>query len=158
MHLSKIFILTSDSLDEKSFRSTKCSLFLCLGISWIWVATPPVDMGLLPWMESFPMRPESPGTIHSMHGQSQPTKQAWDGRGERITFSPLAGPSRSGCKHAGRVLWAGLYCSRKHRTCSVDKRKTPVQSPAVASPDPHWATPVRNTFGGFELALAPCLA
>ena len=75
-----------------------------------------------------------------------------------MAFSPLAGPSRSGCKHAGRVLWAGLPCGREHRTCSVDKRKTPVQSPDVASPAPHWATPARNILGDFKLASASGLA
>lgn len=40
-----------------------------------------------------------------------------------MAFSPLAGPSRSGCKHAGRVLRLGLHRRRRHRTRSVDKRK-----------------------------------
>lgn len=64
----------------------------------------------------------------------------------------------SGCKHTGRALWAGLPCSRKHRIRSVDKWKTPVQSPDVADPAPGGATPVRNIRGDCKLALASFLA
>lgn len=138
-------------------KHTVASLSVCWNFmdgGWErWADTLTVDTDLPPWMESFPRRPESPRTVHSMRGQSQLTRYAWDGHGERMAFSPLAGPSRSGCKHAGRVLWAGLHRSRRHRTCSADKRKTPVQSPDVASPAPHWATPVRSILGEFELAL-----
>lgn len=154
-----------ENIYSKQWDIVERHMVFCLSRCWnfmdwggeCWVDTLPVDMGLPPWLESLPMSPESLGTIHSMHGQSRPTKQAWDGHGERIAFSPLAGPSRSGCKHAGRVLWAGLHCSRRHRTRSVDRRKTPVQSPEMAGPAPGWATPVSNILGDFRLALVSWL-
>lgn len=116
----KIFTLSS----EKSLRGSWCSVSVGVGISW-------VEVGNAEWIHcqltgfasitgELSREPKPRDHPHAHPSRSRPTKQARDGHGGGCSAHG-PGPSRSGCCFllAG-VLWAGLHCSRRHRTRSVD--------------------------------------